>query len=340
MRALVYEGPRILQMRDIPEPQPTPDEILVRVAFSGICGSELSGYLGQNTLRKPPLVMGHEFAGTIEDRGSAAAARYPTLTPGRRVTVNPLIYCGACRFCLDGRQNLCVSRTLLGAHRPGSYADKVAVPAHMVVPIPESMSMERAALTEPLACSLRAVRQGVCTTRDRVLVIGLGPIGLLALQVAKAAGAATLLASDTDPDRRAMGEQIGATVLDPLAEDVVARTGELTSGFGADLVIDAVGTPATRRQAIMAAEPGGRVVLVGLHEEESELMINPIIRREIRLIGSFSYVPNDFAEALEWLAADRVLIDRWMITAPLEEGQACYERLLSKPGPVSKILLY
>jgi threonine dehydrogenase-like Zn-dependent dehydrogenase len=256
------------------------------------------------------------------------------------VTVNPLIYCGRCRYCLDGRHNLCASRALLGAHRPGSYADMVTVPAHMVVPIPDTMTMERAALTEPLACSIRAVRVGGCTTRDCVLVIGLGPIGLLAILAAKAAGAATLIASDTDADRRAMGEAVGATVLNPLTDDVAARVGELTGGFGADLVIDAVGMPATRRQALLAVAPGGRVVFVGLHEDETELMINAVIRREIHMVGSFSYTPSDFAEALEWLAADRVQIDPWMIKAPLEEGQACYERLLSKPGPVSKILLY
>lgn len=340
MRALVYEGPRVLTMRDLPEPQPAPDEVLVRVACSGICGSELSGFLGQNALRKPPLVMGHEFAGTIAAHGDLAAAAHPDLPIGRRVTVNPLIYCGRCRFCLAGRQNLCARRALLGAHRPGSYADMVAVPAHMVTPIPDSLSFDHAALTEPLACSIRAVRLGGCTPRDRVLVIGLGPIGLLALQAARACGAAALVASDTDADRRAMGAQHGATVLDPLVEDVVARTAELTGGFGADLVIDAVGTPATRRQAIMAAAPGGRVVLMGLHEEESALMVNPIIRREVSLIGSFSYAVADFAEALEWLAAGRARLDPWLIRAPLEEGQACYERLLGKPGPVAKILLF
>lgn len=338
MRALVYEGPRVLTLRDLPEPQPAPDEVVVQVACSGICGSELSGFLGQNALRRPPLVMGHEFAGTIAGHGAAAGG--PDLPVGARVTVNPLIYCGRCRFCLAGRQNLCARRTLLGAHRPGSYADFVAVPAHMVTPIPDTLSFEQAALTEPLACSIRAVRLGGCTTRDRVLVIGLGPIGLLALQAARAAGAATLIASDTDPDRRAMGAQHGATVLDPLAEDVVARTAELSGGFGADLVIDAVGTPATRRQAIMAAAPGGRVVLVGLHEEESEIMINPIIRREVSLIGSFSYTVADFAEALAWLGAARARLDPWIERAPLEDGQACYERLLGRPGPVAKILLY
>jgi 2-desacetyl-2-hydroxyethyl bacteriochlorophyllide A dehydrogenase len=327
-------------MRDIPEPTPAPDEVLVRVACSGICGSELSGFLGQNSLRKPPLVMGHEFAGVIAACGDEAAAHFPALSVGRRVTVNPLIYCGRCRYCLDGRHNLCVRRTLLGAHRPGSYADMVTVPAHMVVPIPDAMTMERAALTEPLACSIRAVRLGGCTTRDRVLVIGLGPIGLLALQAARAAGAAALIGSDTDADRRAMGEAVGATVLNPLADDVAARTGELTGGFGADLVIDAVGTPATRRQALLAVAPGGRVVFVGLHEDETELMINAVIRREVRMVGSFSYTPSDFAEALEWLAADRVQIEPWMVRAPLEEGQIWYERLLSKPGPVSKVLLF
>lgn len=336
MRALVYEGPRILTMREVAVPIPAADEVLIKVAFSGICGSELSGYLGQNSLRRPPLVMGHEFSGVISGLGSAVHG----LALDQRVTVNPLIYCGRCRYCLVGRQNLCVDRQLLGAHRPGSFADYVVAPARMVSPLPDDMTLEQAALTEPLACSIRAMRLAGCTTRDHVLVIGLGPIGLLALQVAKAAGAASLIAADTDPDRRAMAELLGATVINPLEEQLVARTQALTAGFGADVVIDAVGLPITRNQACDAVAPSGRVVLVGLHEDQTELHINPLIRREIQLFGTFSYTVADFAEALSWLAQQRVVMERWMLRVPLEEGQACFERLLGQPGPVSKILLY
>jgi threonine dehydrogenase-like Zn-dependent dehydrogenase len=340
MQALVYEGPRVMNMRDVPDPSPGPDEALIQVAFSGICGSELSGYLGQNSLRRPPLVMGHEFAGTIVALGEQALLFNPDLAVGRRVTVNPLSHCGRCRLCLAGRHQLCPRRQLLGAHRPGSYAAQVAAPARSVHLLPDGVSMEHAALTEPLACALRAAQLAGCSALDRAVVIGLGPIGLLTLQVLGAFGVEVLCATDTDADRRAMAAHFGVPALDPRSDDVQGHVQSATDGLGADLVFDAVGTDATRRQSVELTAPAGRVVLIGLHEEESPVPINLAIRREISLFGSFSYTPNIFAEALRWIAAERIVIDPWLIKAPLSEGRECFERLLGKPGPVAKILLY
>jgi threonine dehydrogenase-like Zn-dependent dehydrogenase len=340
MKALLYEGPRLMNVRDVPEPAPAPDEALIQVAYSGICGSELSGYLGQNTLRRPPLIMGHEFSGVILALGVQASAYNPELALGQRVTVNPLSYCGRCRYCMGGRHQLCPRRQLLGAHRPGSYAPLVAVPARNAYPLPDNITMEHAALTEPLACALRAGQIAGCSALDRAAVLGLGPIGLLTLQVLKAFGVTLVCATDPDPDRRAMGAYFGVTVLDPLADDVLGHVQSATDGLGADVVFDAVGTDATRRQSLDLVAPAGRVVLIGLHEEESTIPINPVIRREVSLLGSFSYTPNIFAEALAWLSAGRIEIDPWLLKAPLAEGRACFERLLGKPGPVAKILLY
>ena len=339
MKALIYEGPRLMNMRDVPEPTPGPDEALIQVAYSGICGSELSGYLGQNTLRRPPLIMGHEFSGTIVAVGEQAAAN-PTLAIGQHVTVNPLGYCGYCRYCMGGRHQLCPRRELLGAHRPGSFAAFVTAPARGVYPLPDNISMEHAALTEPLACALHAAQIAGCSALDRAVVIGLGPIGLLTLQVLKSFGVTLICATDPDPDRRAMGAHFGVTALDPLAEDVARYVQNTTDGLGADVIFDAVGTQATRWQSIDLVATAGRVVLIGLHEEQSTIPINPIIRREISLLGSFSYTPNIFAEALAWLSAARIELDPWLLKAPLAEGRACFERLLGQPGPVAKILLY
>jgi 2-desacetyl-2-hydroxyethyl bacteriochlorophyllide A dehydrogenase len=340
MKALVYEGPRVMNIRDVAEPAPGPGEALIQVAFSGICGSELSGYLGQNSLRRPPLIMGHEFAGTVIALGEQAALHNPDLALGQRVTVNPLSWCGRCRYCLGGRQQLCPRRQLLGAHRPGSYAALVAAPAANVLVLPDGISMEHATLTEPLACALRAVQLAGCSALDRALVIGLGPIGLLTLQVLKASGVEIVGATDTDPDRRAMAGHFGVPALDPLADDVAAHVRAATGELGADVVFDAVGSDATRRQAIDLVAPAGRVVLIGLHAEESPIPINALIRREVSLLGSFAYTPNIFAEALSWLAAGRITIDPWLVKAPLAEGGSCFERLLGRPGPVAKILLH
>jgi 2-desacetyl-2-hydroxyethyl bacteriochlorophyllide A dehydrogenase len=342
MKALVYEGPRQLNLREMPEPAPEAGEVLIKVAYSGICGSELGGYLGHNSLRKPPLVMGHEFSGEIVALGSAANQRNPDLAVGQRVTVNPLIHSDSCqiRACSEGRRNLCQNREILGIHRPGSYADFVKAPAQNVYPIPHQLSLEHAALAEPVGCAVRAANLAGCTPADTVLITGLGPIGLLALQMIQMFGVTRIFATDTDPDRRAIGQEFGVRVLDPLAEDIVPLILSETDRVGVDVAIDAVGATITRKQCIDATTRGGRVVFVGLHEDESAIPANDVIRKEINIQGSFAYAPLDFEDALRWLADDRIKIDPWLVKAPLAEGQNRFEQLLGKPGPVAKILLY
>lgn len=340
MKALVWEGPRQMNLRDAPDPTPAPQEVLIRVAYSGICGSELGGYLGHNSLRKPPLIMGHEFSGTIVAMGDAVEAIRPGLAVGQRVTVNPLISNPFAKPSLKGRHNLSLPRNIIGIHRPGSYADLVTAPAVNVHPIPDTLSMEHAALTEPLGCAIRAARLSGCTATDRLLITGLGPIGMLALQAAKLFGVQTIFATDTDPNRLAIGEQLGAKVFNPKVDDVAGCIRTATNGEGVDIAIDAVGATPTRRECLAAVTPGGRVIFTGLHDEESNIQANLLIRSEINIQGSFAYSPLDFQDALSWLIDGRIEIDPWLIKAPLAEGGACFERLLSNPGPVAKILLY
>ncbi|GIV79001.1 MAG: alcohol dehydrogenase [Litorilinea sp.] len=340
MQALVWEGPRQMHLREVPDPQPAADEVLIRTAFSGICGSELGGYLGHNSLRKPPLIMGHEFSGEIVALGEQATAVRPELAVGQRVTVNPIIANPLSRASLKGRPNLSRDRRIIGIHRPGSYADYVTAPAANVYVLPEHLSLELAALTEPMGCALRAARLAGITATDRVLITGLGPIGLLILQVAKATGARTIFASDLDPDRRAIGAHFGVRVIDPRAENVVEVIQAETGGEGVDVAIDAVGADATRRECIAAVAWGGKVIFTGLHAEESPIQANLVIRSEITIQGSFAYTPIDFEDALTWLADGRLEIEPWLLKAPLAQGGAMFERLLDRPGRVAKILLH
>ena len=339
MKALVWEGPRQMNLREVERPQPAADEVLIRVVYSGICGSELGGYLGHNSLRKPPLIMGHEFSGEIVDAGEEVACIKPSLAVGQRVTVNPLIAEPWAHASLRGRHNLARPRNIIGIHRPGSYAGYVSAPASNVYVLPEQMSMEHAALTEPMACAVRTAKLSGATATDCVLITGLGPIGLLTLQVVKASGARRIYATDTDPDRRAIGAHFGVRVVDPRAENVVELVRAETDGEGVDVAIDAVGATATRRECIEAVRWGGKVIFTGLHDEESNLQANLIIRAEIAVQGSFAYTPLDFEDAFHWLAEGRLEIDPWLHKAPLAEGGAMFERLLSSPGPVAKILL-
>jgi threonine dehydrogenase-like Zn-dependent dehydrogenase len=283
--------------------------------------------------------MGHEFAGEIVALGEHATAINSRLAIGKRVTVNPLVHNPWSKAALKGRQNLNRERKIIGIHRPGSYAQLVAAPANNTYLLPDHLSLELAALAEPLACAIRAANLSGATATDRVLITGLGPIGLLALQVLKSAGIRTLIATDTDSDRRKIGEHFGVTVLDPRETNVAEAVRNATDGEGVDMAIDAVGATATRRECIESVTWGGKVIFTGLHDEESNIQANYIIRSEVNIQGSFAYTTLDFEDALNWLADGRLEIEPWLVRAPLAEGGANFERLLSKPGPVAKILL-
>src|SRR4026207_1400378 len=174
MSALVYEAPLQMNMRQVPMPVLQPNEVLIRVAYSGICGSELSGYEGKNSLRKPPLIMGHEFSGHIEAIGSAVDRS--ELNIGAAVTANPLVSCRQCRYCLRGKQHLCPKRKLLGAHLPGSNAEFVAIRADALSLTPAGLSLATAALVEPAACAIHAAALAKPAPDEQALVVGAGPI--------------------------------------------------------------------------------------------------------------------------------------------------------------------
>lgn len=339
MKALVWEAPKKMVMREEKQPTPQADEVLVKVAYAGICGSELSGYLGHNALRVPPLVMGHEFSGEIAALGSDAQRLNPVLAEGQPVTVNPLSCKTDSDFQRRGLDHLCPSRSLLGAHRPGAYADYVSVPARSVVPLPEKMSLRTGALTEPVGCAVRIGELAGEVSGQDCLVIGAGPIGLLSLQVLLNNGAKRVFIADLDPERLAMGADLGGDAIDPRNDDTVEVVKTATDGRGVPVAVDAVGTAGTRSQCVAAAMTTGKVILSGLHEETSAIPAADIIRREITLRGSFAYSPANFKRALELLDQGAIRLDPWITEAPLADGGKWFDRLLAAPGNVSKVLL-
>lgn len=337
MDALVWLGPRRMELRQEPVPAPGPGEVLVAVEAAGICGSELSGYLGLNSLRRPPLIMGHEAAGRIVAAVDAVLGDSTPARAGARVTFNPLVTCGACDRCRAGRANLCRNRSLISAHRPGAFATYVAVPAALCLPLPDHLSMVAGSLTEPLACSIRAVAHAGAA--ERLVILGAGPIGLLCLVAARAAGVAQVLVSDVVESRLALARNWGATATVSARDDVLAAIQAFAPG-GVDAAIDAVGLATTREQALRAVVPGGRVVYIGLHEEESLFAANYLVRQEITLTGSFAYTSADFAHALALLATGHVPLEGdWLEERPLAAGPDSFEELLAGRARAAKIVL-
>jgi threonine dehydrogenase-like Zn-dependent dehydrogenase len=339
MKALVWEAPRTMVMRDQVMPAPGPDEALIKVAFAGICGSELSGYLGHNALRVPPLVMGHEFSGELVALGDGARAASPALAEGQLVTVNPMVTCGQCRFCHGGRSQLCPARKLIGAHRAGAFAEYVAVPVASVHPLPAGMSLHIGALAEPVAVAVRIAALAGPLAGERALIIGAGPIGLLALQTLLLAGAEQVFVSDLEPARLEMAAALGGSVVDARSEDAVQHIRAHTEQEGVALTVDAVGTARTRAQCVAATRSAGRLILSGLHEESSQMPAAEIIRREITVQGCFCYTDADFARAVALLDQGAVRLDPWVVEEPLAAGGGWFERLIDAPGAVAKVLL-
>ncbi len=339
MQALVWEAPSRMVLREEERPAPAAGEVVIQVAFVGICGSELSGYLGHSTLRVPPLVMGHEFSGKIVELGPDVDRQATGLRVGQSVTVNPLSHCGQCEYCRAGVNQLCAKRVLLGAHRPGAYAEFVATPVQTVTPLPIGMSLRTGALTEPVACAVRIGEMAGDVAGQDCLVIGAGPIGLLAMQVLFFNGARRVFIADLSPERLAMADDLNGIVIDSREADVVETVRNGTKGRGVAVSVDAVGLAITRTQCISATRAGGTMILSGLHQEVSEMPAADIIRREIVVRGSFAYAPSNFARAVELLDQGVVDLDPWIVEAPLRDGGRWFDRLIDDPGDVSKVLL-
>jgi 2-desacetyl-2-hydroxyethyl bacteriochlorophyllide A dehydrogenase len=335
LRALVYEAPEVMNLRELDLPVPGPDEALLRVSYSGICGSELSGFLGRNSLRTPPLVFGHELAGVVETVGPGSRN---AVEAGDRVTVNPLVSCGRCAYCVNARHHLCRGRQLLGASLPGSNAEYVVVPVRAIEPVPDGMSLRDAAMAEPAACAVHAVTLSGIRPSDSAVVVGAGPIGLFLIQVLRAHGVREVLATDRNPQRRRMAAEAGAVLVGDTDEGFLADVCQLTDGEGMQVAFDAAGTEATRRNCLAATSPGGKAMFIGLHVDETKLPVNALIRNEVAVQGVFAYTPAAFRTALAWVAEGRLGLRDGVVEAALEDGPDWYRRLVDG-DPTAKVLL-
>jgi L-iditol 2-dehydrogenase len=337
VKALVYAAHDVMEVRDVPEPGPPGrGEAVVRVAGVGICGSELEAFATRSPRRPPPLIMGHEFCGEVV----AVGAEVPGVRPGDRVVLNSVIACGECEHCRDGRGHLCPRREVFGMKRPGGFAELTTVPAATIFHLPEKVSPLAGAVVEPLANAVHVLSLVQERLPETVVVIGAGTIGLMCLQVAREVGAFRLVAVDTSPARLEVAHRLGAEpVVNPRETPLRDAIREFTRGRGADVVVDAVGTPETRRDAVAIARAGGEVVWIGLHADETALSGQDVVLGERRIQGSYAVTPRDLRKAIGLLAHGRVDLERWVRPFPLADGARVFRDLLHQPKEYVKAVL-
>lgn len=328
MKALYYPAWDQLEIRDVPEPAPKPGEVVIRVAAAGICGSELHCFVTHAPRRPPPAIMGHEFCGEVIQVGEGASG----YRPGDRVVVNSVIACGRCEDCLDGRVHLCREGEVFGMKRPGGFAERCAVPVSTLLPLPDGISPLQGALVEPLANGVHALSLTRRRFPETLVVIGAGTIGLMVLQVARAAGALRLVSVDVSDARLQVAQQLGAeTVLNPRKHDVVTAVRQLTRGRGADVVVDAVGAAETRRVAVEAARRGGEIVWLGLHDDPTQVSGFDVVLGERKVLGSFAVTHQDLRTAIGLFAHGKIALDPWVRTFPLLDGARVFQQLATDP---------
>ena len=341
MKALLLSEYNHLDVADLPAPVPGADEILVRVAACGICGSDVHGYDGTSGRRIPPIVMGHEAAGVVAAAGSGVS-KFKT---GDRVTFDSTVYCGQCEFCLQGDVNLCNNRQVIGVscgdyRRAGAFAEYVVVPQRITYHLPAALEFQEAAMLEAVSVALHAVRVSEMKGGETALVIGAGMIGLLTLQAAKAAGASQVLIADIDRSRLERAEKLGAdaTLLlsgNELVQEILRRTG----GKGVDLVLEAVGRDETISASIASVRKGGTVTLIGNISPQVKIPLQVVVSRQIRLQGSCAS-SGEYPEAMELLANGKIKV-KSLITAiaPLSDGPQWFARLHAGEPNLMKVVL-
>ena len=337
MKAVVWNGPEEMAVEEVAEPTLEPGTVIVRPEAVGICGSEIEGYLGKMGNRTPPLVMGHEFAGTVTEVGEGVDEDLV----GREVAVNPLSADGTCPLCRAGYTNLCPNRKLVGIHSPGGFAEYALAPAQNVYPLPEGVEARTGALAEPLANGVHAVRLGLAGHFvEHTVVVGAGTIGLMCLQAAVLDGIPEISVVEPHEARRRQALELGARAAYASGEEARAALEGSTEGLGADLVIDAVGAEVTRKMAVEELlRPGGRVVFIGLHDDDTTLSYHGVVRGQLDLQGSYAYTAEDYEQALEWLVDGRAGIGDLPPVLPLEEGPNAFAELVRGPSSRIKVFL-
>lgn len=345
MIALTIESPGHLVLKDIPVPECGPDEVLVKVAACGICMSDLEAIEGTRPRPyiKYPVVLGHEFSGTVERCG----CNVETFRLGEKVTVKPVAHCGRCKYCRRGEENFCLAvrkeHSEIGFTRNGGFSEYVVAGEKQIFKIPEPVSLELATLTEPGACVWTGIEATNPSPKDIVAVIGPGPIGLLAVDFYRGLGVSKIIIVGTRDERNRLAEKVGAThTINVRKENVLERLLELSNGEGPDIIFESAGKVDAVKLSLDAVRVGGSVALAGVAGtgKKIELDSDYFIFKGVKIFGVFGYTPGTFEKSLAMLELHRRELER-IITHrfPLEEYQKALQAVRERRQGVLKTVL-
>ena len=302
MKSVVFKGPNRCAVETKPDPSPGPDDVIVKVRASGICGTDIHMFDGDIPIDYP-MTPGHEFSGIV----AAAGERVDTVNIGDRVAIDPTLTCGACYYCKRGKQHFCLNWEAIGVIRDGGFAELCKVPSKSVYALPDTVAFEEGAMLEPLSCCLHGIDRAGIELADTVLIIGGGAIGLMIVQLAKLAGAKKTILSEPSPGRRDAGRALGVDlVVDPIADNLKEIVADATFD-GADVIFECTGLPEPTRESLDLAAKGGRIIWFGVANAESTVEISSytIFDRELSIAGSFIN-PNTVSRALDILGAKAI----------------------------------
>lgn len=337
MKAIQITEPSVMKIIDIAEPQMDDDEVLLKMKYVGFCGSDLNTFRGGNPMVKMPVVPGHEVGAEIVKVGKNVP---DVLKPGMTVTVNPYTNCGKCASCRNDRVNACEHNETLGVQRWGAMCEYLSLPWVKVIPAGQ-LSARTSALIEPMSVGFHAVSRAQVTDIDVVMVIGCGMVGMGAVVRAAQRGA-IVIAADIDDEKLALAKQMGASyAVNTKTEDVHARLMEITSGFGPDVVIEAVGSIPTYQMAINEVGFTGRVVCIGYAKSEVSFQTKYFVQKELDIRGSRNAQPSDFRAVIRYLERGTCPVDRLISNEVEPEGAAnAMDQWAANPGKVFRILVH
>ena len=331
MKSIQYKAAQQVACEEKAVPEVGPGEVLIKVAYAGVCGSDMIIYQGVHPRAKAPLVLGHEFSGTIEKGHS-------TLPPGTPVTVYPLLSCGHCQPCRNGYAHVCDTLKLIGIDCDGGMADYVKVPEDKVLPIPADFSLKLGAFIEPVAVGVHAVARSGYRPGDTAVVYGAGPIGLCVAGCLSYFGANRVIVIEANPHRLDVARQLGFTVIDAVKDDLRAKVLEYTQGRKADLAFDCAAHPSVHTSILDILRVQGTGVVVGSYKKPPEVDLLKVEFKELTLVGTRVYERRDFEAAIAILQSGRIDFERLLTVAAPEDAPAQFGKLLSGDTDAIKLL--